>query len=127
MFIAGDHVPVIPLVDVVGSGANVDPLQIVSTNTNVGVTVGVTVIVIVEVVAHCPAAGVNVYVVVAILLIAGDQVPVTPLVDVVGKVANTTPLQIGDTDANAGLTGVEITVIVPVALPVPQPPVKGMV
>jgi hypothetical protein len=43
---------------------------------NVGVTGWLTVTIIVAVVAHCPAVGVNVYVVVAVLLIAGDQVPV---------------------------------------------------
>ena len=52
-----------------------------------------TVTVIVVVVAHRPAVGVKVYVVVAVLLIAGDQVPVTPLLDVVGSV-NVPPLHI---------------------------------
>ena len=42
----------------------------------VGVTCGLTVIVKVVVVAHCPAVGVNVYVVVAWLFKAGLQVPV---------------------------------------------------
>ena len=40
---AGDHVPVIPLLDVVGNGANVSPLQIGSIAVNVGVTAGVIV------------------------------------------------------------------------------------
>ena len=43
----------------------------------------------VAVVAHRPAVGVNVYVVVpavAVLIVAGDQVPVIPFVDVSGKV-----------------------------------------
>jgi hypothetical protein len=52
------------------------PEQIAATCVNVGVTGWLTVTVIVAVVAHCPAAGVNVYVVVAVLLIAGDHVPV---------------------------------------------------
>ncbi len=43
--------------------------------------------------AHCPAFGVNVYVVVAWLLIAGDQVPVMPLFDVVGRAEMDVPLQ----------------------------------
>jgi hypothetical protein len=41
--------------------------------------------VIVALFAHCPPDGVKVYVVVAKLLIAGDQVPDIPLVDDVGK------------------------------------------
>jgi len=49
-----------PLVEVVGSGANVAPEQIGATVVNVGVMFGFTVIVKVAVVAHCPAVGVNV-------------------------------------------------------------------
>jgi hypothetical protein len=62
----------------------------------VGVVGWLTVTVIVAVVAHRPAVGVKVYVVVAVLLIAGDHVPVTPLLDVVGSV-NDPPLQIAAT------------------------------
>ena len=51
------------------------------------------VIVKVAVVAHCPAVGVNVYVVVAVLLIAGDQDPVIPLLDVVGSALIVAPEQ----------------------------------
>jgi hypothetical protein len=50
----------------------------------------------VVVVAHWPEAGVKVYVVVAELLITGLQVPVMPLLEVVGKV-NVPPLQIAAT------------------------------
>ena len=57
---AGVHVPVIPLLDVVGKGVRVAPEQIGATAVNVGVIFGLTVIVNVAVVAHCPAAGVNV-------------------------------------------------------------------
>ena len=42
-------------------------------------------------------SGVKVYVSVVVLSIAGDQVPVIPLFDVVGNVAKTSPLQIGST------------------------------
>ena len=50
--IAGDHVPVIPLVEIVGNAANVAPEQIAATCVNVGVVFGVTVIVIGAVVPH---------------------------------------------------------------------------
>ena len=60
LFNAGDQVPVIPLVDVVGNADNVAPEQIVFTAVNVGVLFGFTVIVNVAVVAHCPAVGVKV-------------------------------------------------------------------
>jgi hypothetical protein len=57
-------------------------------------TVGLfTVIVSVAVVAQRPAVGVKVYVVVAVLLIAGFHVPVIPLVEVVGSAGMVAPLQ----------------------------------
>ena len=49
----------------------------------------------VVVVAHCPTSGVNVYVVVTKLSIAGDQVPVIPFNDTVGKGAEVPPKHIG--------------------------------
>ena len=60
LFKAGDHVPVKPLLDVVGRSASVAPEQIGATASNVGVMFGLTVTVYVVVVAHCPAEGVNV-------------------------------------------------------------------
>ena len=102
LLIAGDHVPVIALFAVVGR-VNVPPLQIGATCVNVGVMFGLIVTDIVAVVAHCPAVGVNVYVVVAVLLIAGDHDPVNPFVAVVGSV-NAPPLHIGVTWVNVGVT-----------------------
>ena len=60
LLIAGDHVPVIPLFDVVGKALIVAPEQNVPTGSKVGVVFGVIVIVNAAVVAHCPAVGVNV-------------------------------------------------------------------
>jgi hypothetical protein len=71
------------------------------------------VIVNVVVSEHCPASGVNVYVVVAVLSNAGDHVPVTPSVEVVGNAANESPEQIGATVAKVGITtGLTVIVIV---------------
>jgi len=100
---AGAQVPVIPLLDVVGNGFNVPPEQMDATAVNVGVIFGLTVIVIVVVVAHCPAAGVKVYVVVAVLLSAGAHVPVIPLLEVVGNGFNVPPEQIGATAVKVGV------------------------
>jgi F0F1-type ATP synthase membrane subunit c/vacuolar-type H+-ATPase subunit K len=98
---------------VVGNAAIGSPLQIGFTCVKVGVVFGVIVIVIVCVVAHNPAVGVNVYTVVEVLFIAGDQVPVTPLFDVVGNAASGSPLQIGFTCVNVGVVfGVTVIVIV---------------
>ena len=60
LFKAGDHVPLIPLVEVVGKADKLPPEQIGATGIKVGVTFGFTVMVKVVVVAHCPAVGVNV-------------------------------------------------------------------
>jgi len=57
---AGAHVPVIPLLEVVGNGFNVPPEQIGGTALKVGVIFGLTVMVRVVVVAHWPAPGVKV-------------------------------------------------------------------
>ena len=80
---AGDQVPVIPFVEVAGSGSGAPGHTEIA--LKVGVTKGVTVTVNVVVEAHCPALGVNVYVAVAALLKAGDQVPVMLLDEVVGS------------------------------------------
>jgi hypothetical protein len=58
--IAGDQVPVTPLIEVVGNGESVAPEQIAATGANVGVTFGLTVIVKVVEFAHRPAEGVKV-------------------------------------------------------------------
>ena len=60
LFKAGDQVPVIPLLEVVGKAVSVCPLQIGATAVKVGVTTGLTVMVNVAVVAHCPVDGVKV-------------------------------------------------------------------
>ena len=54
---------------------------------------GVIVTVLVCVVAHCPAVGVKVYVVVEVLLITGDHVPEIPFIELVGSGGIVAPLQ----------------------------------
>ncbi len=60
LFMAGDHVPVIPLIDVVGKAGMVAPWQYEGGMLNVGVTFGVMVISKEKLTAHCPAFGVKV-------------------------------------------------------------------
>lgn len=94
---AGLQVPVIPFVEVVGSEGTSAPLHTdkLVPKLNVGVRFGATVTVNVAVVAHCPAVGVNVYVPLPVLLtVAGLQVPVIPLVEVVGSAGTVPPEQI---------------------------------
>ena len=111
LFNAGDHEPVIPLVEVVGNALNVAPEQTGDTAAKVGVTIAFTVMESVAVDAHCPAVGVNVYVVVAVLFNAGDHVPVIPFKDVVGNADKVAPEQIGATAVNVGVVN-GFTVIV---------------
>ena len=103
MSIAGDQVPVIPLFEVVCNADKVVPKQIELTGVNVGTVFRSTVIVMVAVVAHNPEVGVKVYVVVAVLSIAGDQVPVIPLVELVGNADKLAPEQIELTCVNVGV------------------------
>ncbi len=112
---AGAQVPVILLLEVVGKAERLAPEQIGATAVNVGVTFELTVIVNVAVVAHCPASGVNVYVVVVVLSRAGAHVPVILLFDVVGKADKLAPEQIGDIVENVGVMD-GLTVIVKVAV-----------
>ena len=58
--VAGDHVPLIPLVEVAGKIGTVPPLQIAASAGKLGVILGLTVCVSIAVVAHCPASGVKV-------------------------------------------------------------------
>jgi hypothetical protein len=86
----------------------------------VGVTDGVTVISIVtDAVAHCPAFGVNVYVVVPaviVLMVAGLHVPVMPLFDVEGNSGATAPTQSGPICVNTGVTCRSTVIMIVVVL-----------
>ena len=91
--------------DVVGNTGAAAPLHMAGNAANVGVTFGVIVCTIVVVKAHWPAAGVNVYVPVAVLLTAaGLQVPVigVPFVDDSCNTGATPPLHIVVNALNVG-------------------------
>ena len=113
-----------PLLEVVGSGDKVAPVQIGATAVNVGVMLELTTIVKVAVVAHWPGSGVKVYVFVVVLSSAGDHVPVIPLLEVVGSGDKVAPLHIGATAVNVGVM-LELTTIVKVAV-VAHCPVVGV-
>ena len=98
MIVAGLHVPAMPFVDVVGNAGAVLLWQIGPIAVKVGPTCDAITMFIVVVVPHWPADGVKVWVVVptvAVLIVAGLQVPVTPLVDVVGNAGATLLLHSG--------------------------------
>ena len=81
-----------------------------------------TVMVKVVVEAHCPGVGVNVYVVVVVLLSAGDQDPVMPLREVVGKAPKAAPEHIGPTALKVGTVVAGVTFIVTVSVAVQPTP-----
>jgi phosphate starvation-inducible membrane PsiE len=122
LFNAGDQEPVIPFKEVVGSAVKLAPEQIAATGVKVGITFGLTVIVNVVVVAHKPAVGVNVYVVVVVLFNTGDQVPVIPFKEVVGNAESDVPLQIAATGVKVGII-FGFTVIVKVVVVAHKPAV----
>jgi hypothetical protein len=123
--VVGLQVPVIPLVEVVGKVGAAAPLHIAGIAAKVGVIVGLTVTDKVVVVAHNPAVGVNVYMPdVVLLTVAGLQVPVMPLVEVVGKIGAAVPLQIAAIAANVGVT-IGLTVIV-IVFVMAQSPAVGV-
>jgi hypothetical protein len=96
---------------VVGNADSVSPEQIAATAVKVGVALLFTAIVNVVKAAHCPVVGVNVYVVVAKLLSAGDHVPVIPFVDVVGNAASASPEQIAATAVKVGVALLFTTIV----------------
>ncbi|MNT29072.1 hypothetical protein D3C72_1647970 [compost metagenome] len=113
LFTAGLQVPLMLLFDVVGNAASGVLIHTAGIWVNARTVGGFTTMVMVVVVAHMPAAGVNVYVVVAALFMAGVHTPLMPLLDVTGKAANGLPVQIGATCVNVGVTfGFTVIVIV---------------
>ena len=86
--VAGFQVPLMPLLDTAGRAGAADPIQSGPIAVNTGVICRSMVTSSVVATAHCPAAGVNVYVVVptvVVLITAGFQVPLIPLLDVAGN------------------------------------------
>jgi hypothetical protein len=70
-------------------------------------------------VAHSPAAGVNVYVVVpaaAVLMVAGLHVPFTPLFDSVGSAVAVVFWQKGPSWVNVGVIGAVTTISIVVTI-----------
>jgi hypothetical protein len=126
LIVAGLHVPVIPLIDVVGIAPGAAPTQYGPNAVNVGVIVAFTVTLIVVVVAQ-PEDGVKVNVVEPtpeVLIVAGFQVPVIPLIDVVGKAPGAAPTQYGPNAVNVGVVVAFIVTLIVVVIAHPEDGVK---
>ena len=92
---AGLQVPTIPLLEIVDRIGGVSFRQIEEGRVNTGLTLFITKIVNGNGLAHWPASGVKIYVVVILLFTTeGLQDPVIPLVDIVDKRGAVPPLQI---------------------------------
>ena len=91
---AGFHVPLMPLLEVVGNAGAVLFWHNGPICVNVGVICELITTSIVAGIAHCPLAGVKVYVAGDWLLISeGLHVPVIPLLEVVGSEGAAAPEQ----------------------------------
>ena len=113
LIVAGFQVPVIPLVEVAGRGGAEEFWQSGPICVNAGVIEVVITISIVVDAAHCPAAGVKLYVLVPVaevLIVAGFQVPVIPLVEVAGRAGAEEFWHRGPIWVNAGVIEVVITI-----------------
>src|SRR5687768_15054650 len=115
--VAGLHVPLIPLSEVVDRNGTASPAQIVSAEPmlNTGVILGFTVTVnVADAVAHCPAVGVKVYTPEAWLsTIAGLHVPVRPFRETPGNTGTPAPAHIVNAVPKLNVGGwVEFTVTV---------------
>ena len=117
---AGAQVPVIPLFDTNGNAGAILFWHSGPIAVNVGVTRVEIVMLTEPVVAHCPAVGVNVYVVVPtvdVLITAGDQVPVIPSTEVPGSNVGTAFWQNGPIAAKVGVTGAVMVISIVVTAP----------
>ena len=118
LFKEGLQVPVMLLVEVVGSAGIEAPAQYGPTEANVGVTLEFTDMVIVVEEAHSPAFGVNEYTVEPaeeVEIVEGLHDPEIPLVEVEGNEAGVLPTQYGPSWTKAGVT-IGLIVIVSVVV-----------
>lgn len=105
-----------PLLETVGRGLEAEPEHTTLFSEKEGMTSLFTTTVMLTGTAHDPAFGVNVYVVVCRSFTAGDQVPLTPLVEVGGRVMFC-PAQTGPKGVNTGTTKVSMTIVIVVPVP----------
>ena len=96
--VAGFHVPIIPLGDVLPKTGATEPKQNAGIGGKLGTVAAVIVTFSVCDIAHCPVFGVNIYESLVVLLIVdGLHVPAIPFGDVFPKIGATDPEQ------NAGI------------------------
>jgi hypothetical protein len=106
LIIPGFQVPCMPFAEVSGNTGGVLFWQSGPICVNVGVIEAVTTIFIVSLTAHCPAAGVKMYLsvpAVEVLIIPGFQVPCIPFVEVSGKAGAVLFWQSGPICAKVGV------------------------
>jgi hypothetical protein len=112
VLLAGDQLPEILLLEVRGRSGMLVPAQYGPACVKLGVTGAVMAMVIVAVVAHCPSDGVKVYVVVVVVLIAGDQTPEILLLEVRGRLGMLVPAQYGPACVKLGVTGAVMAMVI---------------
>ncbi len=116
MIVAGLQVPVIPLLEVSCNAGAAAFRQSGPIGSKTGITEAAMAISIVSGALHNPTAGVKVYEVVPatlVLITAGDQVPVIPLLEVRGSAGAVVFRQIAPIASKIGVTvGVTVTLSV---------------
>ena len=118
LIVAGDHVPVIPSVDINGNVGGLLLRHNGPIGLKFGVRFGLTNISMVKIEAHSEISGVNVYIVVPgveVFMILGDQVPIMggELLELFGNVGGVIPWQRDDTGVKVGaISGVIVIDIV---------------
>jgi hypothetical protein len=95
----------------------VPPTHTGATAVKEGTIFGFIVIVNEAFIAHCPAEGVNVYVVVVVLFKAGDHDPLILFKEVVGNATMLPPAQIELTPLNKGVILVAILTVFEIEQP----------
>ena len=103
--VAGNQVPLILLVEVNGKNGSLLPLQISVRGAKFGIALSIMVCEIEIESAQYSTFGVKVYVPDFVLfIVAGNQVPLIPFVEIEGKIDAILPLQISFSDTKGGST-----------------------
>lgn len=127
LIVAGFHVPVMPFVEVAGSGGAVELRQNGPIGSKVGSTGRLITIVITAVVVQKGSVGVNVYMklpATVVFMVEGLHVPAILLSDVVGNAGGVEFWQSGPICVKVGVTGGSITMVIVVGMA--QPPASGV-
>ena len=105
LIVAGSQIPVMPLADAAGNRGGTEFWQSGPIAVNTGIISVAIVMFNIAGMAHCPVSGVKIYgavPAVAVLITAGNQLPVRSLAETSGRAGGVLLMQSGPTTANNG-------------------------